>query len=99
MSSEAVGAAIRARFQDDLDPTPVELAAQRFRQERVELVCLDQLGQLGLPHRAAELGALDESLDVLPPQQGPDLEQNRLTVRRRATSGLIRGHHTPFLGS
>ena len=62
---------------EDLDPTPLEFAGQRLRGERVELVCLDQLAQVGLPHRAAGLGVLDQSLEVLPPQHCLDLERHR----------------------
>src|SRR3954453_13138507 len=50
---------------DQLDSAPLELVEERIRLERVELVQLDQLGQVRLPNRAGDFRVLQQRLNVL----------------------------------
>src|SRR3954451_14219375 len=50
---------------DQLDPSPLELVEECIRLERVELVQLDELGQVGLPNRARDFCVLQQRLNVL----------------------------------
>ncbi len=56
---------LRLYLVDDLDATPVELAVERVLLQRVELVCLDDLGQSRRLQRPGLLGRVQQLLELV----------------------------------
>ena len=64
------------RVVDDLDPARLDLAVEQVDLELVELVGLDQLVELGLPH-AGLGGRVEQCDDVLVLEHGLDLDRHQ----------------------
>ena len=65
---------LRLRLLDDLDAAPVELAVERVLLERVELVRLDDLGELRRLQRPGLLRSVQQLLELVVAQQMFDVD-------------------------
>src|SRR5688500_104634 len=69
---------------DELDPAPVELAVERVLLERVELVRLDDLAQLGRLQRPGLLRRVQQLLELVVAEEVVDVDGGHFWGRSRA---------------
>src|SRR5688500_15076376 len=68
---------------DELDPAPVELAVERVLLERVELVRLDDLAQLGRLQRPGLLRRVQQLLELVVAEEVVDVDGGHLGALSR----------------
>ena len=75
-------------LDDDLDPATVELAVEGVLLQRVELVCLEDVGELGCLQRPGLLGDVQELKELVVPEQVVDVD-GRHGGKRTSTRELL----------